>query len=494
MAAFWLVPGSVALLGGAEPIPRRPELLRFSELEVTIPEAKELRHELANGAVVFVVEDHLLPLVDVVLASSAGDGDDPPGKAGLASLTATMIRQGGTRSLTADELDEGFATLGAEVGTFGGGSRNGAYLACTRQVLDRALPLFLQMVREPAFQEDRLRLAKKRILSRLEERNDDPLEVLEREWRWLFHGMSPRQELRPADLEAIEERDLSAYHRQIWRPETMVMAISGDVATREILSLLEKGVELWSEAGSATPERRSLRPEVPDPGFYHVEHPTPQTKVLIGHPGPRRAGWSDPDEMPLLVLSEILGGRGAVSRLRARLRAQEHLVYRAWGGVSLGNEERGEFRVFFETEGAAVPRALEVVVQELIRLQEEDVLPRELALAKDSLLAASSLLFESAKKTAGRFAEDELLGRPHAYWTSYRSRLKAVGAEDVRRVARAYLHPHELVVLVVGPWSDLVSQESTLRRLTGAIRHLPARDPVTLEPVAIQAPKTTQAP
>ena len=162
--------------------------------------------------------------------------------------------------------------------------------------------------------------------------------------------------------------------------------------------------------------------------------------------------------------------------------------------LSMGQSDPGELQVFLETEGHAVPRALEVVVQELRLLQTKQVPAAELGLAKDSLLAASMLLFESAEKTAGRFAKDVVLGRPHAYWSSYRGRIGRVTAADVQRVARAYLQPDQLVILLVGRWSDLAAGESALKRFGGRITHLPERDPLTLERVESQAPKTTQAP
>ena len=230
------------------------------------------------------------------------------------------------------------------------------------------------------------------------------------------------------------------------------------------------------------------------PGVYHVEHGTPQVKAFLGHLGPRRDGWDDRDEMPILVLSEILGGGGTLSRLRARLRARERLVYRTGAMLSMGESRPGELRVFFETEGNAVPRVLEVVLQELRALQTERVPAVELELARESLLAAATLLFESAEKTAGRFAEDEMLGRPHAYWSSYGERIRMVTAADVQRVARAYLEPEKLLGLLVGRWSDISSGESALRKLLGPVTHLPARDPLTLEPVEAQAAKTIQAP
>ncbi len=149
-----------------------------------------------------------------------------------------------------------------------GVERSLAYLDCTQGVLEDALTLFFEMLREPGFQEDRLLLAKERVRSRLEERNDDPLEVLEREWRWLLQdrGGPPTLEVRPRDLEAIQVADLGLFHRQRWRPHFMVLAISGAVDTEEVLALVKAGFSGWVTSEEPVPVADSHLPRPPRPG------------------------------------------------------------------------------------------------------------------------------------------------------------------------------------------------------------------------------------
>lgn len=187
--------------------------------------------------------------------------------------------------------------------------------------------------------------------------------------------------------------------------------------------------------------------------------------------------------MPLVVLAELMGGSGAISRLGGRLRTAEGLVYAVESELDVGWFEGGALRVQFSTRPDAIDRAVSVVIEELERLRREPPHPLELEIVVAHLRTQLLLRFDTAQEIAGLFAEDELIGRPHEHWSSYRERLRRVTPDDVRRVARRYLHPEELVIVAVGPWE---AAGASLRRLAGerSVRRLPIRDPLTLEPLA----------
>ncbi|HXT20596.1 MAG TPA: insulinase family protein, partial [Thermoanaerobaculia bacterium] len=302
--------------------------------------------------------------------------------------------------------------------------------------------------------------------------------------------------------------DLMAFHRMHWRPSRMVIAVSGDVRAAEVVQTLDGLLGDWRDApGSSAPPSPpatassvaapqpaappltapSPLPPPPAAGIYLRDWPGPQAKVALGHRGPTRQRWDDPDEAALQVLAEVLGGDGAVSRLRRRLRAQEGLVYRTNARLTLGLEGPGKLQVFLEADARHAARALALARAELLRLRDEAVPPVELELAKRSLLDLMPLLFDSAERRAGRFAEDELLGRPHSYWASYRRRLAAVTAADVQRAARRHLRPQELVAVIVGDRAALLAGAAAdgvdLERQLGPLHALPRRDPASLEPL-----------
>ncbi|MEZ5314137.1 MAG: hypothetical protein R2862_11070 [Thermoanaerobaculia bacterium] len=130
---------------------------------------------------------------------------------------------------------------------------------------------------------------------------------------------------------------------------------------------------------------------------------------------------------------------------------------------------------------------MEILLEEVDRIRREPVTAEELAIARSSAIDTFPRAFESAAQIAGTFAQDELIGRPHSYWTGYRARIGAVTAADVLAVAQKYLHPDELVTLVVGKWSEIAPGDpegrATMEQFAGGkVEHLPLRDPLTLQP------------
>ena len=252
-----------------------------------------------------------------------------------------------------------------------------------------------------------------------------------------------------------------------------MIAASGDVDAEALVARLD---ELFRRLGSfrepgTTDEAAGLGPARPEaaaasPGWWTIDQPGPQAALAIGHLGAVFDSWDHPDRWALMLLTEILDGPGAVSRLRSRLQLELGLTYRVLTYFDLDVRPAGEvpgetpseapphgsgeFRVFLETGPESAATAAAVVLGELRRLLRDEASEREIAVARQSLLARLPLLFDRAEAIAGRYAEDELLGRPHEYWAVYRERLLAVAAADIQGAARRFLDPEGVAVLVVG--------------------------------------------
>ena len=485
--AFFLSSGAV-LFGQAAPapqIPPHPRALKFQPLEYTPPKASAYRHVLENGTVGYFVEDHDLPLVNVSILIRTGSYLDPAGKEGLASATASQLRSGGTAHLSAMAFDEEVDFLAAEIGSAAGATSGSASANFMAKDADRALELFFDMLRNPAFQQDQLDLYKSRILQAMERRNDRTDEIESREWNRLLRGSRhfSSEYSTKASIESMTRDDLIQFHRMYYHPGNFIVAVSGDFKTPEMKSRLEKAMAGWARSGVEVPQ--VPKPDhVPVPGVYMVNKPdVNQGRVSMGHLG---IMMGNPDEFAIDLMNEILGGSGFTSRIMNRIRTDEGLAYSAGSSFTAGVYYEGQFRAAFQSKSATAAQAAQIVLQEVERIRNEKVSPDELETVKNQAIEIFPRFFSTAGEVAGTFANDEYIGRSPDYWVTYRDKIKAVSVDDVQRVARQYLHPDKLVILAVGNVDDMLKgnadkpEYSFQKIANGKIVRIPLPDPVTM--------------
>jgi predicted Zn-dependent peptidase len=476
---------ALPLLAGAQEIPKSPDALTFEPIAFTPPDPTAHRVVLKGGMVAFVKEDRTLPLVNIQVLLRGGSYLEPDGKEGLAGLTGSQMRRGGTESLSAEALDERLDYLAAQVSTGIGDTSASAGLNCLKDNLDESLKLFVEVLRRPRFQEDRLALAREQALQAMKKRNDESADIEGREWGVLLFGerhFSNRFSTQ-ASIQAITRDDLLAFHRRCFYPANMILAVSGAFTRDEIVRKLEAAFAGW-------PSPRLALPAVPGetwpvgPGLYRIQKDVNQGRVSIGLPGVRR---EHPDVYALEVMNEILGGSGFSSRITRTVRSNEGLAYSAGSGISFGVYYPGRFRAGFQSKSRSVAYATQLVFEEIRRIRETPVSEEELDTIKRSLIETFPSSFASASQVVGTFAGDELTRRAPGYWASYRDRIRAVTREDVQRVAREHLVPERMIVLVVGDQKEIDLGDPrhpvTLGSLApgGQITSLPLRDPLTMK-------------
>jgi predicted Zn-dependent peptidase len=490
LALAALAAGTAPVLGQA--IPSSPDELTYPPLTFQPPRAADYRAVLKNGMVVYIAEDKALPLVNIAITVRAGSWLDPDGKEGLAAFTGQQMRRGGTESLTAEQLDERLDFLAAQVGTGIGATSGVASLNCLSDNLDEALALFVDVLRRPRFQEDRLALAKEQSLQEMQKRNDDPADIEGREWGVLLYGPShfTNRFTTEASVKAIRREDMLAFHRLFFHPANMIAAVSGSFDRATMLRKLEAAFSGW-------PSPTTPIPAIPDtispaaPGLYRVEKDVPQGRVSIGLPTVRR---DSPDVYALEVMNEILGGSGFTSRITRTVRSNEGLAYSAGSGFAPGVWYPGRFRAGFQSKSRTVAWAAELVLAEIRRIRDEAVTAEELATIKSSLVQTFPSAFASKAQSMAIFASDEYTHREASYWTTYRDRIQAVTPADVQRVARAHLVPEKMIVLVVGDQKQIdlgdPKHSVSLASLApeGHVTTLPRRDPMTMKPMPQDAP------
>jgi predicted Zn-dependent peptidase len=467
-------------------IPAHPRELKYTTLTYTPPKRDQYRQVLSNGVVVYLVEDHDLPLVNISTIVRTGSYLDPTGKEGLAALTGSQMRVGGTTSKTAEEFDEAADFLAANITNSIGATQGNANLNLLAKDVDQGLSLYFDMLRNPRFQEDRLKLAKSQQLQNMERRNDRTDAIEGREWSRLMYGTDhfSTRETTKASIDGITREDMVAFHQKYYQPAGFIFAVSGDFNTKDMLAKLEAATKGW-------PVNKQAVPEVPKPtvtqvaGVYTVHKAdVNQGRVSIGHTGSVR---NNPDAYALEMMNDILGGGGFTSRITSRVRSDEGLAYSAGSNFGLGVYYPGNFRASFQSKNSTTSQAIDIILEEINRIRTTKVSAEELETEKNFAIEVFPRTFATAGQIAGTFAQDEYTKRPADYWATYRDRIRAITADDVLRVAQKYLQPDKLIVLVVGNIDEITKgnpdkPQYSLAKIAkdGQIRRIPLPDPLTM--------------
>jgi zinc protease len=463
-------------------IPKHPRELKYPPREFTPPKAAPYRHKLASGAVAFIVEDHQLPLIHLSVTFRGGSFLDPAGKAGLAQLTGSQMRAGGTRTKPPAQFDEEAAFLAAELGAGIGDVSGQASLNCLSKDLDAALALFADMLRNPGFAEDRLALAKSQSVQAMERRNDSTGAIESREFARLMRGgrhFSAAQPTR-AGLESITRKDLADFHARVVYPANFVIAASGDFETGALKEKLDHVLAGWANGEAIPPVPAPAF--TPKPGVYVVNKPeVNQGRVRMAHLGVR---ITNPDHVALGIMNGILGGDDFSSRITSRIRSDEGLAYSAGTSFTAGNYYEGLFVAAFQSKTPSVAQAAALVIEEIEKMRSGKVSREELAGAVSRAVESVPLRFATAAAKAQQFAGDHAIGLPEDYWERFLATARRLTPDDIQRVARQYLHPDQLVILAVGNAEAVLKgnpdrREYALEKL-GKVERIPLPDPFTL--------------
>lgn len=459
-----------------------PDQLTFPEASFEVPKAADFRHEI-GGVPVYIAPTHEFPLVDIRFTFVGGRYLEPMGKWGVASATADLLEHGGTDSVPASEIDERFAFLAANVGVSVGSEMSSASINCLKSNLDESFDLFVDMVRNPAWDADKLALHVSNSVDRMSQRNDDAGDIARRELNRLRWGETHYLGRVPtaAMVESLTAEDLDAFHGQIFHPGNLIISVTGDVEPDEILPILEGALDGWETGERNEPPKASRHK--PDPGLFHVQKDIPQGKVRVVMPGITR---DDPDHIALDVMNEILGGGGFTSRLTKRIRSDEGLAYGAYSYWQNRVHFPGTFGAGYDSKNPTVARALDIVMEEVERIAAEPVSDEELATAKASMVETFPRRFETRSAIVGTFVNDELTDRADDYWATWRDQVEAITADDVMAAAKKHLDKDALTILIVGDWEPIAKGDvdgKANMEPYGEPTTLPLRDPLTQEPV-----------
>lgn len=491
-----LVAASITLslgLSAHADIPERPEDLIFRELQFTPPEASEYRYELAGGVPVYLAPSKEFPLVNVVFSFKGGAYLEPEDKVGLASMTGSLMRSGGTASMSPADLDEEIAFLAAQISTGSGSTTSSATLNALSSNLDEAMGLFMDVVREPRFDDARKQILIDERLEGMKQRNDAPGSIMNRDFTRLMYGEDSFQArvATEATIRNITPRDMRDFRARVFHPGNLIIGVSGDFEPDDMLARLERALQGW-EFGEEIPDPPGSD-NIPEPGVYYVnKEDVPQGMVRLGH---RTVERDHPDAIGISIMNDILGGGGFTARMMNRLRNDEGLTYGVYTSFVRPSWYPGHFLTHFSTSGETVALALRMAIEEIEDIRTGKVSEEELTTAQNSFIETFPRTFESKPAMLNVFINDEWTDRAPDYWQTYRERVRSVTRDDVKRIAGEHLRPDNMAIFVVGPWEDIysgnVNEVDPERRASmaeffgGEATQVPLRDPMTQQPMPI---------
>lgn len=436
------------------PIQKNHDELVFPELKsYTAPKVETFTTD--NGIRFYLLENKELPVISLSLTVRGGDITAPNSKAGMASILGSVMRSGGSESYPADTLNELLENKAASIETYMGFSSGGASMRVLKEDFDLFTPVLIDILMNPALPQDKIDLDKKQTKSGITRRNDDAQAIANREFERLIYGANSvyGRNVEMANMDSISREDLVAMHNTAFVGANMYIGVTGDFDTNEMKAKLIKafsGIPKGVESKIVYPAidykfKKSIN-------FINKEDIN-QSVVFMGHIGGKR----NDDYAALTLMNEILSG-GFSGRLMQSVRTDLGLAYSVFGAYESQITYPGQFYAGVFTKSETTAAAIDAILVQLHKLQDEEVSAKELKDAKDRILNSTVFRYDSRAKILNERISNEYLGLPADTFEKFIESLKKTSAQDVQRVAKQYLNPDKVEILVVGNKNEIGDQ------------------------------------
>lgn len=429
---------------------KHPSELTYPGLKYEPPDPKAFRTVYAGGLRAYVQEDRGLPLFNITAIVNCGDLYVPKDKSGLGRLLGDQLIKGGTAAKEGQAIEDRIDFLGGSLNFMVGERTATLTLSVLTKDLDEGLATFFDVLRNPAFREEPLKLAKARFVEQLRQANDNPSAVLNREYEKLLYGDNAvTWQATKATYEGITAADLKAFHKKYFVPKNVILAVSGDFAKPALKAKIDKLAAGWAGGAAAFPALPKAFP-APEPGVYFIQKAINQGYISLGHLGLED---TNPDYYAVQVMNFILGGGSFTSRITTKVRSDEGLSYNQGSRFTYRWGLPGTFAGYVQTKSSTVGYAISLIQAEFDRIRREPVTDAEMETALNYYLESFADSFQSAQATMMSFANLEMTGKPMDYYKTYRARIQAVTKARVQEVANKYIHPDKLAIMIVGDWA-----------------------------------------
>ncbi len=417
------------------------------------------RIQLANGAIIFLQEDHELPFINGFVEMHGGSRDVPDSKAGLIDLYGEAWRTSGTAAHTGDQLDDILEAKAAKVETGGDIDSTEVSWSSFRGDFDQVFGIATDLLEHPKFNDGKLMLAKQQEATSIVRRNDDPGGIAAREAAKLVYGAKSPYGRVPeiATVMSVTTADLQQFHDRTVMPNNMIIGIEGDFDAKAMEAKLRQAFGSLPKGSPLAPWHGTF--PGPQPGVYSVDKAdVNQSNIWLVGLGTER---SNPDFYALSVMNEVFSG-GFGSRLFQNVRTKLGLAYSVDGGYGASYDHPGMFYVVAATKSQSTVEATNAMLAQIRDLKTQPFTEEELRSAKDQVLNSFVFHYDSKDKILAEQAKLEFYGYPADFVEKYRDAVEKVSTADLERVAKKYIDPSKLAILVVGNQAQFLTPLSTV--------------------------------
>lgn len=440
-----------------------PRTMKFPELNFTIPKAE--RVVLECGMPVYLLRDTELPIINMTALVKVGSVYEPAAQTGLAGMVGAVMRSGGAGGMAPEQMDDELEFMASSVESGIGADMGTVSLTALKKNFSRTLQIFSQVLLHPNFSEKRIEIYRKQAIEGLRRQNDDPKEIAGREINRALYAGHPLGEVATfASITSITRQDVAAFHRRFYRPDNMILAVSGDFDRTALLKEL-------NSVFKAEKNRSALRlPEVPQPQrqfqgeVIYGKKDVNQTVIRMGHLGLSK---DSPDIYAIRLLDYILGG-SFTSRLTMEIRTNQGLAYNVGSHFDIGRRFTGSFIAETETKAESTIKAISLMKKIIAGMTQEPVSDSELNAAREYIINSFMFGFTSPASIVTQRARLEYYGYPDGYLEQYRDNIAKVTKMDILKAARTYLHPDAFKLVVIGDaakFDQPLSTQGTVREL-----------------------------
>lgn len=405
------------------------------------------RSVIANGMTVLFLEQHFLPTVEIHALVKVGSAQDPPDKAGLANLTASLLDEG-TLTRTSRQIAEQIDFVGGSLEAHASEDYTTASARVLKKDADLGFALLADMLQRPAFHKQEFERVRTQILGEIVSDDDDPGNVAMKAFHQLiFHGHPYSWPAHGTEdtLSKITVADVQQFHAREYVPNQTILVVVGDLTQEQAATLVQTHFGTWKKGAPTVAQLKKPAP-IDRKMVQLIEKDLTQSTIVLGHTGISR---TNPDYYAITVMNYILGAGGFSSRLMDSIRDKQGLAY----GIMSQFDSRvmpGAFFISLQTRIDVTNQAIASVLAEIKAIREAPVTDQELSEAKSFIVGSFPLRIDSSAKLANVLAQVELYNLGLDYFTSYPKAIEKVTKEDVLRVAKQYLDPQHYALVVVG--------------------------------------------